>query len=235
MLIEIESQEDPARVYSGFPSLDRYIDGFQLGELIIISGPTKHGKTLLAQTLTYEFSRQNFFPVWFSFELPPRQFLRSFPDLPLFYMPERLVPNAVGWVVKKVNESFKEYHTRVVFIDHLHFLFDIALKNNPSLQIGTVIRELKTLAVRGEYIIFLLCHTKKGSLEKRMTYEAIRDSSFVAQESDCVLMIKRDITNPESNEAILTVEFHRRTGVMNKKVKLKKINGLLMEIENETV
>ena len=40
--------------FSRLPGLDKLTDGFQGGELIALSGPTKNGKTLLAQTLDRE-------------------------------------------------------------------------------------------------------------------------------------------------------------------------------------
>jgi len=229
-----KKKELDIKLMSNIPSLDRATDGFVPGEMISISGPTKCGKTLLAQTLTHEFTKQNSFPLWFSYEVTPRFFLQAFPELPLFYMPRRLKMNAIDWVVKKVLDSFKEFHTRVVFIDHLHYLFDIARTRNPSIEIGTIIRVLKSLAVQHELIIFLLCHTKKGASEiQQLTYESIRDSSFVGQESDCVLMIVRNMKQPESNEARLFVEFHRRTGTLHTMINLIKRGGYLMELTHE--
>jgi hypothetical protein len=104
----------------------------------------------------------------------------------------------------------------------------MARAKNPSIEIGTVIRRLKTLAVTSGFIIFLLCHTVKGKSETNLSYESIRDSSFISQESDSVLMIKR---TPEvsENAARLRIEFHRRTGVLEKTVDLVKVNGLLRE------
>jgi hypothetical protein len=87
------------------------------------------------------------------------------------------------------------------------------------------------VAVDRGYTIFLLCHTRKGaSYNEKLNYELIRDSSFVSQESDCVLMFARNLKKPESNEAWISVEFHRRTGVVNKIINLVKVNGYLQEV-----
>jgi len=61
-----------------------------------------------------------------------------------------------------------------------------------------------------------------------MSYDSIRDSSFIAQESDCVLMIQRTPWFAE-NAARLSVQFHRRAGVLKKDIKLIKFKGLLIE------
>lgn len=223
-----QTQDALIRVKSFIPSLDSAIEDFRDGELIAISGPTKMGKTLLAQTLTVNFVKQQQFPLWFSFEVPARQFLSQFTDLPLIYMPGKLRAHALDWLEARIRESFEKYHTRIIFIDHLHYLVNLMRMKNPSLEIGQVIRRLKGIAVNGGFVIFLLCHTTKGKSEGDLSYESIRDSSFISQESDSVLMIKR---TPEDGEtaARLRVEFHRRTGVLEKVVDLIRIGGYLRE------
>ncbi|OPY11723.1 MAG: replicative DNA helicase [Syntrophus sp. PtaB.Bin138] len=223
-----EKSAEYVNVKSKIPSLDEALDGFRDGELITISGPTKNGKTLLAQTLTVNFARQTIFPLWFSFEVPARQFLSQFPEMPLIYMPGKLKPRAMDWFEDRVFESFLKYNSRIIFIDHLHYLVDLARQAQMSIEIGTIIRRLKTLAVQGNFVIFLLCHTKKGSSEGPLSFESLRDSSFIAQESDCVIMVKR---TPEfgENTARARVEFHRRTGVMERVIYLQKTDGLLVE------
>jgi hypothetical protein len=176
------------------------------------------------------FDKQNEPSLWFTFEVPARQFLGCFPELPLIYLPARLKAHALDWLEDRVNESFVKYHTRIVFIDHLHYLIDLARTKNPSIEIGSVIRRLKTLAVSGGFVIFLLCHTTKSRPDD-LSHESIRDSSFVAQESDSVFMVKR---TPErgDNTARLRVEFHRRTGVLERVIDLVKVDGFLREQAN---
>ncbi len=231
----LKYQDEPEsiiKVKSQIPTLDRYTDGFQEGELIVISGPTKNGKTLFAQSLTLSFIKQQYFPLWFSFEVPGKQFLNQFKEVPFIYMPEKLKAHEIEWFKERTQESFEKYHTRIIFIDHLHYLIDLARLRNPSIEIGQIIRQLKILAVDKGYIIFLLCHTTKGSSEDNLSYESVRDSSFISQESDTVFMIKRTPKEGETR-ARLRVEFHRRTGVLEKTVELIKVNGLLGEFEGE--
>lgn len=215
-------------VKSGIPGIDAACEGFRGGELITISGPTKNGKTLLAQTLTVNFAKHHNFPLWFSFEVPARQFLSQFNDLPLIYMPQKLKPRAMEWFHDRVYESFVKYNTRIIFIDHLHYLVDLARQKQVSLEIGTIIRQLKTLAVQCDFVIFLLCHTTKGRQDGNLSYDSIRDSSFISQESDSVIMVKRTPEEGE-NTARARVEFHRRTGVMERVVNLHKVGWYLKE------
>jgi len=224
-----EKPESVINVKSNIPTLDKHVDGFRDGELIVISGPTKNGKTLLAQSLTVAFCKQQYTPLWFSFEVPARQFLNQFRELPLIYIPRKLKPHALEWFKDRAIAGFDHYHTRIIFVDHLHYLIDLARLRNPSIEIGQIIRQLKTLAVDRGFVIFLLCHTTKGN-DPNLSYESIRDSSFISQESDCVLMIRR---TPEDGDtqARVRIEFHRRTGVLERVVKLIRINGYLVEKE----
>jgi replicative DNA helicase len=204
------------------------MDGFQPGELITISGLTKHGKTLLAQSLTKHFCDQYFYPLWFSYEVPARQFLSQFPELPYFFLPSKLKSRDMEWVEDRIDESRVKWDTRACFIDHLHFLFDMVRTRNTSLDIGNVVRTLKRFAVEKEMVIFLLCHLAKVKKGEDPTYEDLRDSSLIAQESDSVLMVKRT-ERDGPNTARVRVEFHRRTGVMEKTVNLIKVGGYLRE------
>jgi hypothetical protein len=226
-----QAEERPlVSVKSKLPSLDDAVQGFQDGELYAVSGPTKHGKTLLCQTLTRNFSEQHIYSLWFSYEVTPRGFINCFEDkLPLFYLPDGLVARSMEWVEKKILEGLDKFNTRVVFIDHLHFLFDLVAKQNMSLTIGSVVRRLKTLAVTHKLVIFLLCHTEKVKKDEICTYASIRDSSFVSQESDSVFIIERT----GEVEGVLRVEFHRRTGCFGRKVNLLKVGKHFEEMEKD--
>ena len=232
MADRLAGQKSLFNVRSQIPKLDKLIDGFVPGELIMLSGKTKHGKTLLAQTLTHNFYNQDVLSLWFTYELPPRQFLDCFPEMPHTYMPTTLKAGNWEWIEDRIIESFLKYHTRVVFIDHLHFVVDIARQGNFSLEIGTIIRRLKLLAVRENLILFVMAHIKK--LTEGDKFGEIRDSSFAEQESDVTLMVKRypDIA---PNTACIRVNQSRRTGVMQEKVWVEKINGYLVETDDREV
>ena len=227
-LIAQGEQKPLVNVRSKLPSLDRVIENFHDGELIAVSGPTKNGKTLLCQSFTKAFSEQQYYSLWFSYEVTPRGFLNCFDstDLPLFYMPEALKARSLEWVEGKIVQGLEKKNTRIVFIDHLHYLFDLVQRANVSLTIGNVIRRLKALAVSHHLIIFLLCHTTKpGGEGTELSYNSIRDSSFVSQESDSVFMIQRtgELTGT------LRVEFHRRTGCFQKVISLVKRGKYFVE------
>ena len=216
-------------VMSRFPQLDKYTGGFASGELIAISGPRKSGKTLLAQTLTVSFAKQDVMSLWFSYELPFRDFLNRFPgELPIFVMPSKLKANSLDWLRERIIEGLVKYGIKMVFIDHLHFLFDLARMRNTSIEIGQVIRTLKTMAIELNITIFLMCHMAKLDPYQEPSDDNIRDSSFVSQESDAGIVIWRNVQS--ENEGWVKVCFHRRTGILEKKIKCLKIDGLLQEV-----
>ena len=130
---------------------------------------------------------------------------------------------------EKIKEAREKYGIRAVFIDHLHYLLDLGQVKNPSLEIGTVIRGLKRLAIDHDVIIFLAAHTTKLKDDKVPTADDIRDSSFVGQESDCVMILWR-VKNLE-NVSRLKVEFHRRIGIINKTIDLVFHDGELREVD----
>lgn len=224
----VEKKAPHVSVKSLMPGIDYACGGFQDGEVISISGPTKEGKTLLAQTFTVAFSKQREYPGWFSYEVPNRQFLSQFPVLPLFYLPQKNKAQDFEWFCDRCIESYAKYNTRIFFIDHLHYLIDQQKIKNPSLDIGVLVRRIKSFAVNNDFVIFLLCHVGKNTGES-LSHKDIRDSSFIAQESDSVIMIQRKPSESQTASRA-RVEFHRRTGIMEWVVYLDKQHGLLREL-----
>ena len=199
-------------------TLDELTEGFQSGEVVTMSGRTKCGKTSFCQTLTYNYAVQGISCLWFTYEIPVRYFLAKFPSLPLFYLPETLTDTSLDWIEKRIVEAKLKYDTKVVFVDHLHYLIPMSQQANVSILIGGVMRELKKMSIRHDVVIFIIAHTGKVNGEAKPSLDSIRDSSFVAQESDFVLMISRpdiDEDNQEANndnKSKLRVLANRRTG-----------------------
>lgn len=220
----------------GLPGLDELTEGICEGELISVSGLTKQGKTTFAQSITHNLARKEINVGWFTFEVTPARFLEKFKGderaLNFGLLPTEHRAGDLKWLFERIAEMHVVWHTRIFVIDHLHYLFDMWGSRNVSLSIGQVVRALKYLAVKGGFTIFLLCHYSKGQREENTdSYENIRDSSLIAQESDAVFLIRRmkDECGDYGEDALLTVEFHRRTGVMKRKVGLKKAGEFMYE------
>ena len=227
---ERESQSAQVSMMSGIPSLDRAIQSFDGGELTVISGDTGMGKTLFSQTLTFEFFKQGKYVLWFSYEVRASQFLSQFGyPLPAFLLPHELSSSSMDWIRKRMIEAKLKYGLDAVFIDHLHFLIDMVSRNNISLEIGSVMRTLKKMALELNVAIFILAHTNRGKTDSgEPDIFSLRDSSMVGCESDNVLFVWRLVNTPD--QAMIKVSKNRKFGVYNFKVKLQKQGKYLREV-----
>ena len=79
-LASLEFNDKPCAFKSKFPTLDILTDGLEPGELIVISGLTKNGKTTFSVNLTENFASQGIESLWFSYEMPYRQFRKMFSE-----------------------------------------------------------------------------------------------------------------------------------------------------------
>ena len=222
---------------TGITKLDELCEGFETGELWIVSGWTKMGKTLLCQTMTKNFALQGIYSLWFTFEITARKFLEQFDDSVVGYLPSQLKDKDLNWIEARIVEAKEKYGTKVIFIDHLHYLFDIFISRNPSLDIGGITRRLKGICLEHEVIIFLVAHTSKTSSQTEPTDGDIRDSSFIVQDSDGTLLVWRVGTkiNGEvvfEEDSIVSVALARRSGVRGKKVRVKYVDDVLVEMED---
>lgn len=236
---ELSNQKIDDGIKTKIPELDKKTDGFREGNVIVVSGTTGSGKTTLLQTFIKEFSKQDIPALFFTFEVPPREFLRKFEDdMPNFaYIPKQHKSSKMDWLEQRILEGIAKYKTKVVMIDHLHYLLDMGmLSGNTSLIIGGIMRELKRIAITYNLIIFLVAHTKKVDFGENEMPElnSLRDSSLIAQESDYVLFIDRkktkDATNWD-NRAMLFVAKNRWNGLTGW-VKLIYINNKFNEEQN---
>lgn len=225
-LRERERQINPVSMSSGIGALDYHIQNFRGGELTTISGPTGHGKTLFAATLTSAFADQGFKSVWFPYEVTGQHFLELFgDDLPVFFLPQVMAENHLKWVRERIHEAIIKYQVTAVFIDHLHYLIDLAKMDQPSLRLGSIMRQLHSLAGEFNISIFLIAHLAKVPDDREPNIHDIRDSSFIPQESDNVFIIWRrqdEQTGIMTDEARLKIVKNRRFGAVGHKIYLQK-------------
>lgn len=206
------------RTYAtGFSGLDELLVAFRDTELITIAGPTKNGKTTLAMSITANLLRAGHVPCWFSYEMTPLEFAEKMGDAPLpqIYTPRILHTNSTAWVEEKIIEAIAKYDAQVFFLDHLHYVCDLTGKTNEntSVRIGRAMRELKRLAVDWNICLVLLAHTVKIKPTEEPTVASLRDSSFIAQESNTVLYVRREGEETSySNKSEVFVIANRRNG-----------------------
>ena len=207
------------RVSSGLTDLDKIIEGFRPGNVIIVSGPTKQGKTTFCQTLTENFTKQDFKCLWFFFDTPAIEVIERFQEIPIFYLPKRNEPEKkLEWIEQKIIEGLVKYDTRMVFVDHLGFLTRFSSeRDNYSTELTSIVRELKEIAIRWNVTIFLNHHIKKIDSESTPRWSDLKDSSGPAQDSDITIMVWRERVKGEfgseyTDFGFVSVQLHRRTG-----------------------
>ena len=213
-------------VGSGFPSLDIMTRGFRPGNLVIVSAPTSNGKTTFLQSITKNITDDKIKSLWFPFEGNMDDFLERLDMVTVqSTMPATLKSSNVEWIHAKVAEAVAKHGVKVVFIDHLHYLLSLGSMGNASLTIGHIVRQLKLMAKELNVVVFLVCHIKK--LQKRdaegniarPSIDDLRDSSFIGQESDYVILMWRKQSKQSTlddpiwlDRAKLSLQKNRRTG-----------------------
>lgn len=232
----IKTRPAEKQIMTGYPGLDAILKGFRPQQLIVVSAATKSGKTSFCVEITGRIREEN--PAWLPFEEGAEELIQKFLDRneqpPLFYTPERMTGNTLEWVEKKIIEAKAKFNTQVFFIDHLHFIVPLTSERQ-DLAIGQAMRELKRMARQWNIVIVLIAHLKKTKVDTQPTLEDLRDSSFVAQEADTVIMLYREAKRVDGQIEItdnvnVSVQANRRTGKTGN-VKMKFQDGRFLEAD----
>lgn len=236
LLEKIKTEPEEEKFMSGITGLDNILNGFRRNQLIVLAAPTKSGKTQFCVELCSRLEKTN--PVFIPFEESAEELVRKFHDRkeepPLFYTPKTITGNTLKWVEKKIVEGKVKYNSELFFVDHLHFIVPFT-SDRLDTRIGQTMRELKSIAKAHNVIIILVAHLKKTNMQVSPTLEDLRDSSFVAQEADTVMMMWRQAKRESgqmiiTNNTVVSVQANRRTGNTGN-VKLTFIDGKYQEYD----
>lgn len=221
------------------------LGGVSPGDLVVIAGQTGHGKTSLAQDWTVSMVRGNkkAKSLWFSYEVLPSHLWKKFQEMGLtreeaVFIPAKHTTGNVAWVEKKIQEGKEKFGIKAVFIDHLGFLMPKTqgilgknMSSNYATFLTQVMRDLKTVALKEEIIIFLPVHMNKVYQKGGGSdINSIKDSSGISQESDLVFLIEREREKGEESRSYftslttITLAKNRKTG-MTVVAKFNMLNG----------
>ena len=230
------------KFYSGFPLLDKYMEGFMTGESIFVSGITKHGKTSMMMELCVRFEKQN--PLWLSFEEKPIELIRKFHEktgiIPHFYTPRRDEKKNLEWVERKIIEAKAKFGTKVVFLDHIGFVKDHEMRpgENEANCYERISRSIHSLAGKWDVVFFHLGHLTKVGITQNPDIENIKGSSAMAQEADLTMLVWRKTVRENgkvviSNETNLSLQANRRGQTGN--VEFFYSNGRFEELDFDSL
>ena len=194
----------------GYRKLDDMTEGFEPGEVMILTGHTKHGKSKLAANLAWNVAEQGKNVMFINTEMTKMQVARRMngmsksdePTKGKIYMNDRA--DLEAYDATALMERAKEMGCDMVIIDHLHF-FSRSTDNQTN-EISKITKEFKEAAVQYELPLLLLCHIKQGDTTKRPTLESLKGSSSIAQDADIILTVWRDdrptATDPFKTEVL---------------------------------
>jgi replicative DNA helicase len=218
---KLRGNTETFRVMSGLDSLDQLCEGFSEGEVVVISGPTKEGKTTLCQTLTIQFCNLKIGCLWLPFDTPGEELIRRFSTPITFYLPRKnATAKKVSWIEEKIIEGIAKFNTKIVFIDHLGMLVRATdRQDNRSTELQSIMAELKEIAIKWRVVIFLNHHIRKIPDFEKPGLADLKDSSGVAQDADTVLFVWRAKEKTDfgwdykaDGLSMLSLQAHRKTG-----------------------
>ena len=231
---KLRREVDEFRILTGWDNFDKILKGFRLQQLVTVSAATKSGKTSFLMDFTTKIKEFN--PTWFPFEESAEELIRKYlergEEPPHFITPLSVKQITMNWLETKIVESIAKYNTKVVIVDHLDFIIPFGMDNH-ALRMGQAMRDLKGLAKKWNIVIFIVCHLVKTRMESQPTLEDLRGSSSIAQESDTVILLWREMRKVSgqveiSNNVNVSVQANRRTGTTGN-VKMTYDNGKFYE------
>jgi replicative DNA helicase len=230
-LVEIDKEPELPPLHCGFPMLDEICEGFVPGELVVVSGVPKHGKSLLMKTFVNNFYKKGVLSLVLSYEEIPRTFYKAFPDRSqdiLFFMDDDLQVADLDWMEERIVQAKEELGVSVVFLDNGQFMFETDTDRNVSHIVGKLAMRLKRIAIKHALVIFLIWHITKGEIkcEDDLTVHVLRDSSLVLASLDTLLFIYRSVKSDkfmvEEVYSSVKVACTRRSGAFQQVVPIKK-------------
>ncbi len=203
---------EPDKMYgivSGYSVIDEYTRGFEPGELIIVGAETGVGKSLLVQNMFHNMGINGIPNLFVSLEMPNGEADKRYKEmqmdvtgksyrvdknkLPLFGYEANEVD--IESLDEAIGKAITDHGIKIVGIDHLHYF--ARSTDNASGEIGYLVRRFKNMARKYNIPFVVISHLKKLTKPGMPNLNSLRDSSFIAQDADCVIMAARDYMNED--------------------------------------
>lgn len=207
----LEMMKDPEKIHgipSGYSNIDELTRGFEPGELVVVGAVEGVGKSMFVQNMFHNMGIRGVPNLFISMEMTNEEAEKRYIEMqmdvdqgsreeaaakikkmPLYaYQTENMNLEELD---SKIGEAKDKYGIKIMAIDHLHY-FAPQDTQNSSAVIGYLIRNLKMMARKHELPMLVISHLTKQKSRKMPDKSSLRDSSFIAQDADAVIMLNRD-------------------------------------------
>lgn len=238
-LIDHEASKGGKRqsIKFGLPLLSNALEGFEKGELILITAPPGEGKTQLGRTLALDFVKQGMNVLFCSYELSLSQLKNLFElsglnetdNKRLLLAPKEHTERDILFV-EKLMEANKENSIDCLVIDDFH-----ALEENYAFQqrdtgasfLRAIAGKLKDMALKQNCVVITMAHLRKDAIrQKNNSIGDIAYSGGMAQVSDTIFAIRQE----PKDMAIIEIIKSRWSG-KKIKVKVSSVNKIFKEVD----
>lgn len=262
---KLKTGQDAGLVFDLMPK-----NTFQDGWLTILSAKTNVGKTSMLLNLAKECAEKDIPVLIFPIERGPESSAKRYlqikyneetfafwgesdwekakeeANVPLYFYNERNKLTDPEFLKTILEKAKKIFGIKVIFIDHLQYLFDRRMEDS-NRAASIAVQNLKRIAEENEMIIFLVSQMRKiespGSQHfKRPNIDDIFGSSAVKQDAEAVAILYTEkLQNNElgvefvKNKGQLThyvYEFNKTTGVLREKHEDGITDGTLPELSD---
>ena len=179
---------DDAGLKTPWDKVNKLLGSFVAGDLIILSGQAKIGKSTLALNLLTSYAMNNIPSLYYCLEMRPERIMaKTISSLRLVGRKEITVDDIIycrtvygnkplyfahsykfttEQVFDTMREAIKRYGIEFMAFDHLHFLCRSI--SNVSAEVGNVVREFKLLAEELGIPIMIIAQTRKVQGRERV-------------------------------------------------------------------
>lgn len=203
---------DQAGLVTQWDNVNQLIGSFVPGDLIVLSGPAKIGKSTFALNVLLHHALYGTPVLNYCLEMRPERigakmisYFRgvgrtniSIEDVTYvktrfgrkpFYLAHS-TKFEVDQVFETIRDGVQRYGIELMVFDHLHFL--IRSRDNTAQVVSATVRDFKLMAEELKIPVILICQPRKLNRAARMTTEDLRDSSAIGQDADTVIIIHRE-------------------------------------------